>query len=60
MQALTHSAFADGFGIAMLCAGLLSIVMTVWLLIMLHPRFRLHPQAGNAVLNKSPERLNEE
>ena len=60
LQDLTHSAFADGFGIAMFWAGLLSIAMTVWLLIMLHPRFRLHSQAENALLSKSAERLNEE
>lgn len=44
---MTQSAFADGFGLAMFWAGLLSVAMTVYLLIMLCPNFRLHTQAEN-------------
>ncbi|MFI8417089.1 MFS transporter [Serratia sp. NPDC078593] len=55
LQTLTHNAFAGGFGVAMLWAGLLSIAMTVWLLIMLHPRFRLHTHSQTTVLGKSQE-----
>lgn len=52
---LTHNAFAGGFGVAMLWAGLLSIAMTVWLLIMLHPRFRVHAPSQPAALSKPQE-----
>lgn len=52
---LTHNAFAGGFSVAMLWAGLLSIAMTVWLLIMLHPRFRPHAESQAAVLSKPQE-----
>ncbi|WJV63923.1 MFS transporter [Pectobacteriaceae bacterium CE70] len=37
---MTSDAFASGFSIAMLWAGAVSLVMTVWLLVMLHPHFR--------------------
>jgi len=46
---LTHTAFASGFSLAMLWAGLLSILMTIWLVIMLHPRFRLYSHAQPAM-----------
>lgn len=39
---LTHGAFASGFSVAMWGAGLVSLAMTAWLLVMLHPRFRPH------------------
>jgi hypothetical protein len=47
---LTRDAFAGGFSVAMLWAGLVSLVMTAWLLVILHPRFRLH--AEQAVLSQ--------
>lgn len=56
LQTLTQNAFADGFGHAMFWAGLVCIAMTVWLLSMLCPCFRLHMKAGS----KSSEKLNEE
>ncbi|MFZ4831851.1 MFS transporter [Rouxiella sp. Mn2063] len=42
---LTHTAFASGFSVAMLWAGLLSVFMAIWLAVMLHPRFHLHSQS---------------
>ncbi len=52
LLSLTHNAFASGFSVAMLWAGLLSLGMTVWLLIMLHPRFHLHAKHTPAVMPK--------
>lgn len=39
LEKMTHVAFASGFSLAMLWAGAVSLAMTAWLLIMLHPRF---------------------
>ncbi len=40
LEEMAHVAFASGFSLAMLWAGAVSLAMTAWLMIMLHPRFR--------------------
>lgn len=43
---LTHAAVASGFSLAMLWAGVVSLAMTLWLGVMLHPRFQLTQESA--------------